>query len=51
MSALLDACEEKPRSETLSCIYGLLPTVTRLGGPDTPEGLFHVVDEIVTTWP
>ncbi|MFF3846186.1 hypothetical protein [Streptomyces sp. NPDC002328] len=48
---LLTACEAKSRAETLAWISDLLPVLTRLGGPDTPERLFDVVEEIAAAWP
>ncbi|RZU23546.1 hypothetical protein [Streptomyces sp. BK239] len=48
---LLTACQVKPRAETLAWIGALLPVLTTLGGPDTPERLFDVVERVATAWP
>ncbi|MER5377126.1 hypothetical protein [Streptomyces sp. NPDC002553] len=49
--ALLTACQVKTRAETLAWIGTLLPVLTTLGGPDTPERLFDVVEQVATAWP
>ncbi|MFJ1736698.1 hypothetical protein [Streptomyces sp. NPDC088254] len=41
----------KPPCETLAWVGALLPVLTTLGGPDTPERLFDVVEEVATAWP
>ncbi|MFJ9737444.1 hypothetical protein [Streptomyces sp. NPDC101166] len=54
LAALRDvwtACETKSRAETLAWVGALLPVLTGLGGPDTAERLFEVVEEVAAVWP
>ncbi|MEU0673750.1 hypothetical protein ABZ330_12800 [Streptomyces sp. NPDC006172] len=47
----LTTCQTRSRAETLAWVGVLLPVLTGLGGPDTPERLFDVVEEVAAAWP